>query len=89
MITLNDYEVLKAIMDKHDKNKGILKTKGTTKREIIDKTKLSYSKVSQSLNKFIDDGLIEQGLSIRTSKTYCVTSKGLEEILNLGGINHD
>ena len=89
MLTLNDYEVLKAIKDKHDKKKGILKTRGTSKKEIIIKTNLSYSKVSQSINKFINDGLIEQGLSVRTSKTYCLTDKGLEEILTLGGINYD
>lgn len=85
MITLSDFQILKSILDKDDKDKGIIPTRGTTKREIMDKTGLSITKVNTSLYGFIKDGLVEQGLKIKNTNTYCLTKLGIKEILKLKG----
>ena len=86
MITINDYNVLKSIISKEDKEKGMIPTKGTTKREIIDKTGLSITKIDISIYSFLKAGLIEEALKIKNSKTYCITDKGLQKLLKLKGV---
>ena len=86
MITINDYNVLKSIISKEDKEKGMIPTKGTTKREIMDKTGLSITKINISIYSFLKDGLIEEPLKIKNSKTYCITDKGLQKLLKLKGV---
>lgn len=85
MFTLNDFYILRAIIDKNDKDKGIVKFKGTTKKEIQEKTKLSLPKITNALTDFINQGYVDYGLKIKQSKTYIVTQKGNEELLKAGG----
>lgn len=86
MVTLNDYKILKAIIDETNKNKGIIMTEGTTKKEIQAKTDLSPMKVTNTLNTFISQGLVEYGLKNKQSNTFILTKQGLEELLKLKGM---
>lgn len=78
MITQNDHRILVAITDKNDKEKGIVPSKGTTKKEIIESTNLSNTKVSTTLKTFLAEGYIEYGLSVKNAKSYILTEKGLK-----------
>lgn len=89
MFTQNDYFILESILDKEDKNKGNIKTSGTTKKEIIEKTKLSLSKVTVTLGILESHGLIENGLKVKNAKSYIVTEKGMEELLKMKGMYKD
>lgn len=89
MFTQNDYYILESILDKEDKNKGSIKTRGTTKKEIIEKTKLSLSKVTVTLGILESHGLIENGLKVKNAKSYIVTEKGMEELLKMKGMYKD
>lgn len=77
MTTLNDYRVLMAIVDADNDTKGISKLNGTTRAEIQQKTNISLSKIAQSLNKFIDEGLVEEGIGDGRTKKYIVTKAGI------------
>lgn len=89
MFTQNDYKILEAIIDKSDEDKGIIKTKGTTKREILDKTQLSLSKVTVTLGILESHGFIENGLKVKNAKSYILTEKGMEELLKMKGMYKD
>lgn len=85
MFTQNDFAILQAILDKNDEYKGSIKAKGTTKREIIDKTGLSLSKVTLTLGMLESHGYIEVALKVKNAKSYIVTEKGIEEIYRING----
>jgi DNA-binding PadR family transcriptional regulator len=87
MITQNDFKILQSILDKDDKGKGIIKTNGTTKKEIIQKTGMSITKVTNTLTNFQNQGLIGHGLMVKNAKSYIVTEKGQKELLELKGMN--
>lgn len=87
MITQNDFKILQSILSETDKTKGTIKTNGTTKREIMDKTGMSITKVTNTLLNFYNQGLIENGLSVKNAKSYIVTEKGLKELLELKGMD--
>ena len=89
MFTQNDYFILESILDKDDQDKGNIKTQGTTKKEIMDKTKLSISKVTITLGILESHGLIEHGLKVKNAKSYIVTEKGMEELLKMKGMYKD
>lgn len=89
MFTQNDYKILEAIIDKSDEDKGIIKTKGTTKREILDKTQLSLSKVTVTLGILESHRFIENGLKVKNAKSYILTEKGMEELLKMKGMYKD
>lgn len=89
MTSQNDYKILQAIIDKKDKNKGIIPSNGTTKKEIIEKTALSDSKVTLTIYKFLSANYIECGLSKGNSKTYIFTEKGLREYMRFQGVDPD
>lgn len=89
MFTQNDYKILEAIIDKTDEDKGIIKTKGTTKREVLDKTQLSLSKVTLTLGILESHGFIENGLKVKNAKSYILTEKGMEELLKMKGMYKD
>jgi len=86
MFTQNDIHILEAIVDQADDKKGIIKTKGTTKKEIIEKTKLSLSKVNNTLINFQAQGYIENALKVKNSNSYILTEKGLKESLSMKGM---
>lgn len=87
MITQNDFKILQSILSETDKTKGTIKTNGTTKKEIMDKTGMSITKVTNTLLNFYNQGLIENGLSVKNAKSYIVTEKGLKELLELKGMD--
>ena len=89
MFTQNDYYILESILDKDDENKGNIKTSGTTKKEILEKTKLSLSKVTVTLGILESHGFIENGLKVKNAKSYIVTEKGMEELLKMKGMYKD
>jgi DNA-binding MarR family transcriptional regulator len=83
IFTENDYKILKAIIDRNDKRKGLCKGNGTTIKEIIEKTKLSDKKVRITLKKFQKEGFITYGLRIIKADTFLLTEKGFEELNSL------
>lgn len=95
MATQVDYLILRAIPDPNSDTKGIKKGDGTTVNEIIKKMhdkkgiQVSKSKVYKTLTMFKKEGLIEQGLSYGVKKSYIVTEKGFETLLDVFGANND
>ena len=86
-MTLKDYEILKNILDDNDEEIGIVKTKGSTLKEIISRCdKISYNKVYLTLLKFESNGWVEHGLARGREKAYILTDKGIK-LLNeiIGG----
>ena len=88
MFTQNDYYILESILDKSDEDKGMIKTKGTTKKEIIDKTKLSLSKVTLTLGMLESHGYIEVGLKVKNAKSYIVSEKGIGALSGFNSENN-
>lgn len=89
MYTQNDYAILEAVVDKNDKNKGVIKKNGTTKKEIMGKTGLSITKVTNTLLNFENKGLIAQALKVNNSKAYVLTEEGLKELCKMKGMSID
>ncbi|MGL5647854.1 MAG: hypothetical protein ACRDDY_08380 [Clostridium sp.] len=83
MYTQNDYKILKHILKKDDKTKGLTRSNGTTIAEIIESTGLSDRKIRVTLNRFIDDEMVCYGVSIGRTRTYCVLKKGLDELKSI------
>lgn len=86
MFTQNDYKILQAILDKGNNQKGMIMTNGTTKQEIITKTGLSITKVTNTLLSFEASGYIKPALKVKNAKSYIVTQKGSQEIINMKGM---
>lgn len=89
MFTYNEYCILESIIDRNDKDKGFIKTKGTTKKEIQTKTNLSTTKISTTLIKFQAHGLIELALKVKNCNSYILTEKGMQELLDMKGMKTD
>lgn len=83
IFTTNDYEILKAIINRDDKKKGLCKANGTTVKEIIDKTKLSDRKVRLTLKRFEEVGFITKGAKIAKADTFILTEEGFLELKSL------
>lgn len=83
IFTQNDYKILKAIVDRGDRKKGMCKTNGTSIKEIIDKTELSDKKIRNTLKQFLDVGFISEGASVGKARTYMLTQEGFIELNNL------
>lgn len=81
--TKNDYKILKNIMDRNDETKGRSRNKGTTVKEICDKTGLSYNKVRLTLKMFLEDGFVGYGVALVKTKTFYITEDGLIELKSL------
>ena len=84
-MTYKDYQILSSLLDKDDKEKGIIATKGLTIAEICTKTDTSGTKVRTSIANFLVLGYIEEGLSVKNARSYILTEKGISKILELGG----
>lgn len=89
MNTMKDYLILRAIGSNKEKAKGRIKVNGTTVAEIVERTHASRSKISSTLSKFIKEGYVEYGLSIGKAKTYIITDKGIESLMEVYGIEED
>lgn len=83
VFTENDYKIMKSILDKNDKDKGRCKTKATTIEEIKSKTDLSITKIRNTLNLFIENGFVMEGVKQGRTKTYMVTKEGMRELNSL------
>ena len=83
VFTENDYKILKAIIDRRDRTKGLCKGNGTTVKEIIEKTGLSDKKVRLTLKNFEEEGFISRGLKKVKADTYLLSTKGFEELSGL------
>lgn len=86
MFTQNDYKILQSIMNEEDKTKGVIMTNGTTKQEVITKTGLSMTKITNSLLSFESKELIQPALKVKNAKSYILTESGMKELLNLKGM---
>ena len=80
MFTTKDYQILKAIIDRNDRKKGLSIGNGTTIKEIINKTNLSDKKIRETRDKFIKEGFIAEGLKNGKEKTYILTEQGFKEL---------
>lgn len=78
--TENDFRILKSILDRGDKSKGLTMSNGTTIAEIVDKTSLSSKKVRLTIKKFIEAEYVTEGLSKVRTKTYILTQEGFSVI---------
>lgn len=78
----NDYKILSSIVDKA-KNRGLAIGRGSTLKQIIEKTNLSDVKVRNTLKILLEEGLIIQGVKKIRSKTYCISEKGIQTLKEL------
>jgi len=85
MASINDYYILSAIADDEDVEKGIIKVKGTTKEEIQSKlqTKLSLTKITNTLEMFKKEGYVQDGIAVGKRKTFVITDAGLNKVEEL------
>lgn len=83
VFTKNDYNILKAILNRGDNLKGLCKSKGTTIKEILEKTKLSDRKIRVTLKRFEDVGFITRAMKIGKADTYMLTENGILELKSL------
>lgn len=81
--TENDYKILKSIIDRNDEKKGLCKAKGTSIKEIVEKTGLSDKKVRDTLKKFIEVEFVAFATTIVKTRTYMLTPLGFEELNSL------
>lgn len=86
MLTLSEYNILEAIIDKNNKTKGVIALYGTTKKEIEDKTSLSKTKIFTALQKFENQGLVKKGLKQGNSNSYYLTEEGLLKLKEIKGM---
>lgn len=77
-LTANDYKVLTCLISV--KEKGRSKVTGFTKAEIMDSTKLSYSKVRSAIILLEEYGFVDYGISKGKATTIYITEKGIEEL---------
>ena len=81
--TNNDYDVLKAIINKNDRSKGMSKINGTTVKEITQKTSLCDKKVRQALKKFEIVGFVCKALKQGRADSFMLTEEGFLKLKNL------
>lgn len=81
--TNNDYDILKSIINKDDRTKGLSKVNGTTVKEITEKTSLCDKKVRQSLKKFEEVGFICKAIKKGRAESFMLTEEGFIELKNL------
>lgn len=80
MFTTKDYDILKNIMDRNNRIKGLSLGDGTTIQELVDKTQLSEKKVRTTIKKFIEAGYITEALKKERAKSYMLTKVGMAEL---------
>lgn len=81
--TTADYGILKAIIDRNDRLKGMSKVNGTTISDIIIKTNLSDKKIRATIKKFEQIGYITKALKQGKASSYMITQKGLYELKSI------
>lgn len=81
--TENDFRILKSILDRGDKKKGLTIVNGTSIEEIVNKTELSDKKVRDTINKFKEVGYVTEGIKKVRTKTYILTKEGFSFLNNI------
>ena len=84
-MTYKDYEILSSLLDKDDKEKGIIPTKGLTIADICEKTNTSSTKVRTCISNFVALGYVEKEKKKKNARSYILTESGISKILELGG----
>ena len=79
---LNDIKIFLNISNK-DKTVGFNKFKGSTISDIVERTELSYVKVSQVIKRLIKLGYIEEGLKKVRSKTFYINDIGIKKLAEM------
>lgn len=87
-MTHKDCQILKSICA-GEGDKGLIKSQGTTAKEIMEILDVSRAKISKTMAKFIEEGLVEEGLSIKNSKTYIITSEGMKSLKAIYGVEEE
>lgn len=85
-MNISDYVIMKSIMDQDDREKGVSKLKGSTIKEIMDKSELSSSRVRQGIKDLIKLGFVDNGLGVKNSKTYILTKEGMKTLKDIKGL---
>lgn len=78
----NDYKILESIFDKSE-NRGISLGRGTTKKQIIEKTGFSVGKVGATLKALRELELIDYAVKRVQADAFYITEKGINRIKEL------
>jgi hypothetical protein len=78
----NDYKILESIVDK-EKNRGLAKGRGSTLKQLVEKTGFSDVKIRNTLKVLLELNYITEGVKKIKAKTYCITEVGLKELVDL------
>lgn len=78
----NDYKILECVVDK-DKNRGLSLGRGSTLKQIVDKTGLSIVKVRNTIKILLQKGYVIEGVKKERAKSYCITEEGIKKIREL------
>lgn len=78
----NDYKILTCIVDK-EKNRGLAIGRGSTLKQIIEKTGFSDVKVRSTIKALLEEELIVEGVKKVRAKTYCISQKGIKTLKKL------
>lgn len=78
----NDYKILESIIDNKN-NRGLSRGRGSSLKQIIEKTKFSDVKVRSTIKVLLQMGLITEGIKHVKAKTYYLSEKGLNELVDL------
>lgn len=79
--TRNDFLILSIIL----KNSCMSEMKSMTIKEIQENTKLSYAKIRITLNNFLQDGFINEGIKKVNAKAFYISEKGMDRLLQISG----
>ncbi|BAO04930.1 MULTISPECIES: hypothetical protein [Clostridium] len=78
----NDYKILACVVDK-SKNRGLSLGRGSTLKQIVDKTGFSIVKVRNTIKILLQEEYIMEGVKKERAKSYCITKKGAEKLKEL------
>jgi len=78
----NDYKILECIVDK-EKNRGLAIGRGSTLKQVIDKTGFSEVKIRNTIKVLLKEGLIIEGVKKVRAKSYCINKEGIEKLKEL------
>ncbi len=78
----NDYKILESIIDVKN-NRGLSKGRGTTKKQIIERTGFSHVKVHNTIKILLELRLIDYGVKRVHADAFYITSKGYNRLKEL------
>ena len=78
----NDYKILTCVVD-NENNRGLAIGRGSTLKQIIEKTGFSEVKVRNTIKVLIKEEFVVEGVKKVKAKTYCITIKGIEKLKEL------